>query len=74
MILSFQCNIQVPIGKKISNAAYLWRTDKQVEGQIRALGLPLTGIKIRENIKSSDGDLMQWKVDLPISFDQFNDI
>jgi len=64
----------VPIGKKISNAVYLWRTDKQVEGQIRALGLPLTGIKIRENIKSSDGDLLQWKVDLPISFDQFNDI
>ena len=64
----------MPIGKKISNAVYLWRTDKQVEGQIRALGLPLTGIKIRENIKSSDGDLMQWKVDLPISFDQFNDI
>lgn len=64
----------MPIGKKISNAVYLWRTDKQVEGQIRALGLPLTGIKIRENIKSSDGDLLQWKVDLPISFDQFNDI
>ena len=63
----------MPIGKKISNAAYLWRTDKAVEVQIRALGLPLNGIKIMENIKSSDGDLLQLKVDLPLSFDKFED-
>ena len=63
----------MPIGKKISNAAYLWRTEKQVEGQIREIGLPLAGIKIKENIKSSDGELVQWKVDLPLSFDKFED-
>ena len=63
----------MPIGKKISNAAYLWRTEKEVEGQIRAMGIPLAGIKIKENIKSSDGELVQWKVDLPLSFDKFED-